>query len=118
MKQRETYDGIVDYLMNKQEKITMPNRLAKQLRNSLQLSKLLDGDGEGILEMEEQQKRATQEIEKVHRIREAANLDGGVTERRAFQPRTRASAPTQFFDLSANDFEDDIDMALALSKNQ
>ena len=118
LKKRETYDEIIDYLMNKQEKIKMPNRLAKQLRNSPQLSNLLDGEGEGALEMEEQQRRAATEVERQRLIRENANLDGGVTERSAFQPRTRASAPTQFFDLSANDFEDDIDMAVALSKKQ
>ena len=48
LKKKETYDGIVDYLMNKQENIKMPNRLAKQLRDSPQLSNLLDGDGEGF----------------------------------------------------------------------
>ena len=59
LKKRETYNEIVDYLFNKQEEIKMPNRLAEQLRNSPQLSNLLDGDGEGVLDMEIQQKKAT-----------------------------------------------------------
>ena len=71
----------------------MPNRVAKQLRNTLQLSSLLDGNGDGVFEMEEQQKRPTEEIEKEHRIRENANEDGGPDERRTFQPRPRGSAP-------------------------
>ena len=87
LKKRETYDEIIDYLMNKQEKIKMPNRLAKQLRESPQLSNLLDGDGEGVLDMEQQQKRVTIEIEKEHRIRETADASTGPTERKASQPR-------------------------------
>ena len=50
-----SYDEIVDCLENKQEKIKYPNRLAKQLRESPELSNLLDGDGLGIVEMEKQQ---------------------------------------------------------------
>ena len=49
LKKRQSYDEIVDYLINKQEKIKYPNRLAKQLRNSNQLSNLLDGDGQGLI---------------------------------------------------------------------
>ncbi len=67
----------------------MPNRVAKQLRNSPQLSNLLDGDGEGLLEMEGQQKRVTQDIEKEHRIRETAGTVSGPTEQKAFKPRER-----------------------------
>ena len=55
LKQRQSYDEIVDYLNNKQEKIIFPTRLAKSLRNSNQLSNLLDGDGEGLINMELQQ---------------------------------------------------------------
>ena len=50
LKKRETCNEIVDYLFSKQEKIKMPNRLAKQLRNSPQLSNLFDGNGEGVLD--------------------------------------------------------------------
>ena len=52
LRKRESYDKIVDYLENKQEQIKYPNRLAKQLRESPQLSNLFDGDGMGIVEME------------------------------------------------------------------
>ena len=59
MKRRETYDEVVDYIQNKQEQIKYPNRLAKQIRNSPQLSNLLDGDGYGLEGMEKQNDRET-----------------------------------------------------------
>ena len=40
---------------NKQEQINYPNRLAKQLRNSPQLTNWLDGAGEGDVEIAKQQ---------------------------------------------------------------
>ena len=55
LRKRESYDDIVDYLENKQEKNKYHYSLAKQLRESPQLSNLLDGDGEGTVEMEKQQ---------------------------------------------------------------
>ena len=64
LKQRQSYDEIVDYLNNKQEKIKFPIRLAKSLRNSNQLSNLLDGDGEGLINMELQQQNIIKEQQK------------------------------------------------------
>ena len=58
LRKRESYNEIVDYLENKQEKISYPNRFAKQIRNSPELSNLLDGEGMGQVEMEEQQMKA------------------------------------------------------------
>ena len=72
LKKKETYNELIDYVLNKQEKIKYPNRSAKIMRNSPQLSNLLDGNGEGLLEMEEQQKRQVQEVEKEHTIRDMA----------------------------------------------
>lgn len=40
---------------NKQELIRYPNRLAKQLRDTPQLTNLLYGEGMGVVEMEKQQ---------------------------------------------------------------
>jgi len=73
LKKRDTYNEIIDYIQNKQDKIQYPDRTAKQLRNTPQLSNLLDGNGEGYQEMEEQQKRNTQEIEKENIIRNMAS---------------------------------------------
>ena len=57
MRRRETYDEVVEYLQNKQGKIKYPNRLATQIRNSPQLSNLLDGEGYGSVAMERQEAR-------------------------------------------------------------
>ncbi len=57
LRKRETYDEVVDYIQNRQEKIKYPNRLAKQIRNSPQLSNLLDGEGDGSAAMEKQNER-------------------------------------------------------------
>ena len=87
LKKRETYDEIVDYLMSSQEKIKFPNRLAKQLRETPQLSNLLDGEGLGVFDIEQQQSRSALEVQRQQLIRDAASLDaGGVTEQRVFQP--------------------------------
>ena len=43
---------------DKQNNSNYPNRFAKQIRNSAQLSNLLDGEGVGAVEMEEQQMKA------------------------------------------------------------
>ena len=125
LRKRETYNEIINYLMNKQEKIKMPNRLAKQLRESPQLSNLLDGDGEGALDIEQQQRRVAIEIEKEHRIREAANEDGGgPTERRAFQRKPRENAPKtakgepEVFAMDVEDFKDDLNGAIDFFNNQ
>ena len=55
LKKRDTYDEIIDYLQNKQEKIKYPDRLAKQVRNTPQLSNLLDGEGDNIENIKDQQ---------------------------------------------------------------
>ena len=55
LKKRDTYDEIIDYLQNKQEKIKYPDRLAKQVRNTPQLSNLLDGEGDNIENINDQQ---------------------------------------------------------------
>ena len=119
LKKKETYDEIVDYLMNKQEKIKMPNRLAKQLRNSPQLSNVLDGDGAGLQDVEDQQKRAAEEVEKEHRVRDAANVEGGgPTERRTFQQEPRQNIPKtskgnpKVFNMSIDDFQLDVTGAI------
>ena len=106
LKKKEPYDEIVDYLMNKHEQIKMQNRVAKQLRNSPQLSNLLDGDSEGLLEMEGQQKRATQEIEKEQRIRETADTGSGPTENKTSKQRERKFKPkaTREFGGQTTDF--------------
>ena len=73
LRKRESYDEIIDYIQNKQETIKFPDRVALQLRNSPELSNLLDSGGTGILDLEQQQKDQTILIEREHAIREAAS---------------------------------------------
>jgi len=73
LKERETYDEIIDYIQNHQDKIKFPNRVAKQLRDTPQLSNLLDGEGHGVSDLEQQQKDQTILTEREHRLREKAS---------------------------------------------
>ena len=80
LRRRDNYDEIVDYLENKQEKIKYPNRLAKQLRNSPQLSNLLDGEGMGLVEMEEQEMNRIRHEQAEQALKQAASSSGGTAQ--------------------------------------
>ena len=95
LRKKKTYDELIDYVMNKQEKIQYPDRTAKFLRNSPQLSNLLDSNGEGLLEMEEQQKRQVMEVEKEHKIREMAGPSMGAAADVRATTRKRAVSFTE-----------------------
>ena len=95
LRKKKTYDELIDYVMNKQEKIQYPDRTAKFLRNSPQLSNLLDSNGEGLLEMEEQQKRQVMEVEKEHKIREMAGPSTGAAADVRATTRKRAVSFTE-----------------------
>ena len=45
LKKRDTYNELIDYIQFGQEKITYPDRFAKRIRESPQISNLLDGEG-------------------------------------------------------------------------
>ena len=49
LRKKESYDDIVDYLENKQEKIKYPNRFATQIRNSPAPSNKLLNCGEFLI---------------------------------------------------------------------
>jgi len=70
LKRRQTYEEVIDYIDNDQDKIRYPDRTAKQLRNTFELSQL---DGVGMQLMEEQQMREMKEREKIHYLRQIAN---------------------------------------------
>ena len=57
LKKRPEYEDIVDYLNNKLPKIKYPDRQATFLRNSNQLSNMLDGDGYSLFDLELQQQK-------------------------------------------------------------
>jgi hypothetical protein len=67
LKKRDTYEEIIDYLQDKQQVTKYPDRWAKRIRESPYLTQL---DGEGMLEIRDQQEEAMKEQEKEHRIRE------------------------------------------------
>ena len=71
LRKRDTYNELIDYIQFGQEKITYPDRFAKRIRESPQISNLLDGEGLGKGDMEEQQLNHMKEILKEFAVREA-----------------------------------------------
>ena len=114
LKLRPTYDELVN---QKQDKIKLPNRLATQLRNSNQLSNLLDGDGEGLLSMELQQQNIIREQLKALTINTMADANSTAKVLKIASTQTGGINPygnSQVFNLANNDPEeqlsDDIEM--------
>ena len=71
LRKRDTYNELIDYIQFGQEKITYPDRFAKRVRESPQISNLLDGEGLGKGDLEEQEKKHIKELLKEFAIREA-----------------------------------------------
>ena len=58
LQRRPTFEGIVDYIANRQETVKYPDRFAKQIRDHPYMTQF---EGEGMLEIEEMdRKRAEQ----------------------------------------------------------
>ena len=74
LRKRDTYNELIDYLQFKQEKIIYPDRFAKRIRESPQISNLLDGEGLGKGDLEEQEKNRIKEI-----LKEVAIIQAGGT---------------------------------------
>ena len=70
LRERPSYDELIGYLEYGQEKITYPDRFFKQLRETPQLSNLLDGEGMTVKDLEEQQLNQMKEIQKEHAIQQ------------------------------------------------
>ncbi len=81
LRQRPTFEAIVDYLANGQETIRYPDRFAKMVRNHPYLTQL---DGEGMMEMQEQQENAWKAQEREHRIK-MLKTDRSAAEMRAMR---------------------------------
>ena len=73
LRKRSDYDDLVDYVLFKQPKIQYPNRMAKFIRESPQLSNLLDGEGMGMEALKQQQFNRMKEEQKQHAIIETAS---------------------------------------------
>ena len=118
LRKRESYNEIVDYLENKQEKVNYPNRFAKQIRNSPQLSNLLDGEGMGAVEMEEQQMKAMEHEQAEQAVRQAGGTAqvlraaASQTDKQVLRAQTNVGGggyqPTtpQMFDMTLDDSVD------------
>ena len=63
LREKPNYDELINYLQNKQEKIVYPDRFFKKLRESPQLSNLLDGEGFDINDIKDQQIRQMKEFQ-------------------------------------------------------
>ena len=58
LRKRDTYNELIDYIQFKPEKIIYPDRFAKRVRESPQISNLLDGEGLGKGDLEEHEKKS------------------------------------------------------------
>lgn len=67
---RDSYDGLIDYLEDKQETIKYPDRDAKFVRDSPQYQQLLN---EGFVEVEEQQLKQIKAEQETHAVIRTAN---------------------------------------------
>ena len=67
---RDSYEGLIDYLENKQEKLKLPDREAKFVRDSPQYQTLLN---EGFVEIEEQQLNQIKAEQAEHAVIRTAN---------------------------------------------
>ena len=72
-KRRQTYEEVIDYIENDNDKIRYPDGTAKQIRNTFELSRL---DGVGMQLMEQQQFREIKEREKENLLRQIASKTG------------------------------------------
>ena len=70
LRRKPTYEEVIDYIENDPDKIKYPNRAAKFMRSTFQLSQL-DGAGQALLE--QQQVEETKERLKNHQITRISN---------------------------------------------
>ena len=70
LSKRDSYEGLIDYLENKQDKLKLPDREAKFVRDSPQYQSLLN---EGFLEVEKQQINQIKSEQEEHAVIRTAN---------------------------------------------
>ena len=108
LRKKDTYEELINYLLNDQEKINYPNRYAKQLRESPYLTQL---DGEGMGEMELQQENKIKEEQRTNTIRQAAattnqsvsGIRAEMHHRETFSQASQATPATPDVIMTAND---------------
>mgnify|MGYP003329664112 CR=1 FL=1 len=105
LRKRDTYNELIDYIQFGQEKITYPDRFAKRIRESPQISNLLDGEGLGKGDMEEQQLNHMKEILKEFAVREAGGT-AQVSRASRDPPFIRGSPTPSDYDPQVQDLAD------------
>ncbi len=78
LRKRDTYNSLAGYLDGGQERMMYPDRLATQLKNSHQMSNLVDSDGKSWFEENKTQMRNFTE-QQVHEVVVKENLEAGQT---------------------------------------
>ncbi len=109
LRKRETYDEIIDHILNKQEVIRYPDRFAKRVRESPYLTQL---DGEGMGEMDDQQLQAMRHQELLHAIQQQAAKGSKGRHELEAEGSQRSSAPagaTQDLDGGVSGFQSAVD---------
>ena len=69
LKKRDTFEEVVEYIKHPKDVIKFPDRYAKQIRNSFELSQL---DGVGMMEHEQHELQTMKETEKANALRKVA----------------------------------------------
>ena len=85
LRRKQTYEEIIDYIETDPDKIQYPNRAAKYLRNTFQLSQL-DGVGQALLEQQEVNEMA----ERVNKYQLKELADHNETSKKMKMPKTQA----------------------------
>ena len=71
LKKRDTFEEVVEYIKHPKDVIKFPDRYAKQIRNSFELSQL---DGVGMMEHEEHELQTVKETDKANALRKVARM--------------------------------------------
>ena len=118
LRKRSSYDELVDYILFKQPKIKYPDRTAKFIRESPQLSNLLDGEGMGVEALKQQQLNRMKEEQKQHAIIESASESGGTASHLRSLSKKPAdvifgNAVDSDYSERMKDFSDDVESAIS-----
>ena len=117
LRKRSDYDLLVDYLLFKQPKTEYPNRTAKFIRESPQLSNLLDGEGFSLEQLKQQQFNRMKEEQKQHAIIETASSSGGTASHlRTLSRKSNSSIHEDAlsdYSERMRDFSDDVESAIS-----
>ena len=104
LRERPSYDQLIGYLQGGQEKIKYPDRFAKRVRETPQLSNLLDGEGFSVNDINEQQMNHAKEIAKQLAILQA----GGDAHLLRVSSQEPSNVRTEADNLDGQDFSDAI----------